>query len=386
MKSEIFKKLLQKYADGQELSHEEETQLSQAYNEFLEEELAVANKVPSYPGEEEKGIALRQKIDQQIAKRSTKRLHFHRFSQIAASLLLGFSLLASAYWLWTSRTEHKTELVKQEDILPGDNRALLTLADGSVISLHNAQKGTIATQNGVRIEKDDKGSIRYNANGQSETPELAMNTITTPKGGQYRITLPDGSIVMLNAASSLTYPAQFDNKERRVKMTGEAYFEVAKAADSKKKRIPFSVETDKQEIQVLGTHFNVNAYGDENAIMTTLVEGSVKVKSNSGQFALLKPGQQAIVANTLSVQQADIQQELAWVNGDFVFRGQMLESVFRQVERWYDVEVEYPPNIGKLRFNGMVSRSQPLSVIAKMIQATKKAHVTIKERRFIVTQ
>lgn len=385
MDNHIFKKLLEKYANGQELSPEEQALLREGYDHILNEEHSVVDNDPSLEPDEKRGIELRQKIDQRIAVRRTRRLQFRSLSRIAASLVLGFGLLWGAYWIWWNGTQDEQQLVQQIEILAGENKAKLTLADGSVISLDDAQNGTIATQGGVHIEKDADGNIRYRKGGNEEISTLAMNTIATPNGGQYRIVLPDGSVAMLNAASSLSYPVRFTEKERRVKMTGEIYFEIAKATDGNKKRIPFFVETDKQEVQVLGTHFNVNAYSNETAIRTTLVEGSVKVRSDNGQTALLKPGQQAVLAKELDVQQADIQQQLAWVNGDFVFRGETLESVVRQVERWYDVEVEYPPHIGKLRFNGMVSRSQPLSAIIKMIQSTKKAKVTIKERRLIVT-
>lgn len=383
MKDEVFKKITKKYAEGQELSPEEEAQARQAYDQLLEEELAITGENPSFSPDEKLGIALRQKIDQRIGIRRIKHFSFNRFAGIAAVLLLGVTLFAGLFWLWTGKTEQSVQLAKQKDILPGENKALLTLADGSVISLKDARNGTVATQNGVLIEKDDVGNIRYIADGKPDAGALEMNTIATPKGGQYRITLPDGSIAMLNAASSLSYPVHFDEKERRVKMTGEVYFEIAKVTDNRKKRIPFFVDTDRQSIQVLGTHFNVNAY--ENALRTTLVEGSVKIEAHNGKSTFLKPGEQAILAKELKVQEVDIKEELAWIHGDFIFRSETLESVFGQLERWYDIEVEYPPEIGKLRFNGMISRSQPLSSIVKMIQSTKKANVTIKERRIIVT-
>ncbi|MNL25924.1 fec operon regulator FecR [compost metagenome] len=169
-------------------------------------------------------------------------------------------------------------------------------------------------------------------------------------------------------------------------MTGEVYFEVAKVTQpNSAKRIPFFVESHKQVVEVLGTHFNINAYPDEKAIKTTLAEGSVRVKTLNGHSVLLQPGQQAVLEENLRVESADIRQQLAWKNGDFIFRGETLESALRQVARWYDVEVECPPQLGKLRFNGMVSRSQPLSMIIEMIQLTKQAKVTLKERRLIVT-
>lgn len=386
MDNDIFRKLLEKHASGQTLSPEEAVQLRQAYDQLLKEELTATIEEPSPGKDEQRGIAIRQRINQSIADRRTKRFRFDHIRRIAAVLLLGFTLSAATYWLWPAKMNNNDQLAKQEDILPGENKARLTLADGSVISLNDAQKGTIATQGGVHIEKDADDNIRYNAVGNPEVMPSAANTIATPNGGQYRVTLPDGSIAMLNAASSLSYPVQFSDKERRVKMTGEVYFEIEKMPmPGGKGNVPFFVETAGQEVQVLGTHFNINAYDNETAIRTTLVEGSVKIKSNDGQSALLKPGQQAVLAKQLIVQQADIEQQLAWVNGDFVFRGETLETILRQVARWYDIEVEYPPHIGKMRFNGMVSRSQPLSAIVKMIQSTKKATVTVKKRRFIVT-
>lgn len=386
MDKDILRKLLQQHADGQSLSPEEEAQLRQAYEQLMEEELAAGDEDPSLGPDDERGFAIRQNIDKRIAVRRMRRLGFGTFRRIAAVLVAGFTLFAGAYWFWTGRTTEDVQLAQQEDILPGSDKALLTLSDGSVISLADAQSGTIAMQGGVRVEKDAEGNIRYQAGSEQPSAALAGNTVSTPNGGQYRITLPDGSVAMLNAASSLSYPVRFSDKERRVKMTGEVYFEIEKLPlPGGKGNVPFFVEAAGQEVQVLGTQFNINAYRNEAAIRTTLVEGSVKVKSTDGQDVLLKPGQQAVLADKLEVQQADIRQQLAWVNGDFIFRGETLESVLRQVERWYDVTAEYPPHIGQLRFNGMVSRSQSLSTIVKMIQSTNKANVTIKERRLIVT-
>lgn len=322
-----------------------------------------------------------QQINERIADGSVvpllRRISWLRY----AAVFTGFVLLAGVTWLLTApQAADNRQMAQQTDILPGGHKATLTLANGSVISLEDAKNGTLATQDGMRIEKTKDGNILYSvANGNTQQAST-INTITTPKGGQYQVTLPDGTKAWLNAASSLSYPLHFDAKERRVKMTGEAYFEVAK-----NKNRPFIVESDKQEIQVLGTHFNVNAYPDEGMVKTTLAEGSVRVRARNGQSALLKPGQQAILNGDIQVKEADIAQQLAWKNGDFIFRGETLESVLRQVSRWYDVEVEYPHQLGNMRFNGMVSRAQPLSTIIAMIQSTKKATVSLKGRRLIVT-
>ncbi|WP_341838879.1 FecR family protein [Chitinophaga caseinilytica] len=378
MDNDIFKKLIQKQKDGLPLSPEEDALLRQWYDQLLEEALLETDDhIP-----EEQGRELRRRIDLAIAERTTKRFQIRDLRRIAAILLVGVTLLAGAFWFWPRKVVNDV----QADIMAGVNKASLTLADGSVIALDDMHDGPVAVQHGVRVEKESDGNIRYHDKGTQEAALPATNTITTPKGGQYRITLPDGSVARLNAASSLSYPVRFSGRERRVKMTGEVYFEISKQPmPGGAGNMPFFVESPGQEVQVLGTHFNINAYSDEPAVKTTLVEGSVKVTTGDGTSALLKPGQQTVLTNHLIVQPADIAQQLAWTNGDFVFRGETLEGVLRQVGRWYDVSVEYPPHIGQLRFSGMISRSQPLSAIVKMIQSTKKATVTIKERRLIVT-
>ncbi|AFD07227.1 FecR family protein [Solitalea canadensis] len=383
---DTLRKLLQKQANGKNLTSEEQAMLKQAYKELFEEEMAAAEDGMISVSDGERGRVIKQRIDDRISGQQRFYNNTSIIRRIAAIWLVGCTLFAGAYWLWTYNADTNNHLAQQQDILPGSDKALLTLADGTVKSLTDAQNGIVATQGGVRIEKDGNGNVRYFV-GPQEAESTAMNTIATPKGGKFQVTLPDGSKAMLNAASSLSYPVHFTGNERRVRMTGEVYFEIKKLVRPEGKgNIPFFVETDKQEIQVLGTHFNVNAYGDENTVRTTLVEGSVNVRCNSGQSVLLKPGQQAVLTGTLEVREADIQQQLAWVNGDFIFRGETLENVLRQVSRWYDVDVECPAHIGQLRFNGMVSRSQPISSIIKMIQSTKKAKVTLNERRFVVTE
>lgn len=302
-----------------------------------------------------------------------------------AAVLVGFMMLAGTVWLWLGRTDTSRQIVQQEDILPGQDKAMLTLADGSLISLSDVRSGIIALQQGVQVEKTEDGEVRYRT-GDQQQQTAETNTVSTPNGGQYRITLPDGSKAWLNASSSLTYPVQFSDNERRVKMTGEVYFEIARLKKPRsKENVPFYVQTEKQQIRVLGTHFNVNAYNNEPAVRTTLVEGSVRVEARHGQSVLLRPGEQAVLTDNIEVQRADIQQQLAWKDGDFIFKGETLESILRQVARWYDIEVEYPTHLGKLRYNGMISRSQPLSIIVEMLQTNKKVKAALKERRLIVT-
>ncbi|MGM1430194.1 FecR domain-containing protein [Sphingobacterium lactis] len=341
-----------------------------------------------------KATYLKHKVNERIAQAANRKQknswplgNLMRY----AAVFIGLVLLAGSIWFWKSEnTTDGSELVQHApDILPGGDKALLTLADGSVISLSDAQNGTIATQGGIRIEKDAEGNIRYLVDRKNQTSTLAMNTVATPNGGQYRITLPDGSQAWLNAASSLTYPVHFSKNERRVKMTGEVYFEIAKLKQTNgKDNVPFFVETDKQEIKVLGTQFNVNAYENEPFIQTTLVEGSVQVTaSKTGKQVRLQPGQQAILNGQLRVETADIQQQLAWKNGDFIFREENLQQVLRQVARWYNIEIICPDHLGQLRLNGMISRSKPLSTVIDMIETTHKDKIklALKERRLIVT-
>lgn len=309
---------------------------------------------------------------------------FSTWMKVAAALLV---LTSTTLLLYNYTHQTKVgELTRQgENILPGGDMAMLTLADGSTISLSDKPMGKLSLQDGLEVEKIKEGEIVYNSDKKNSGASYASNTITTPRGGQYHVTLPDGTKAWLNAESTLSYPLRFGEEGRKVKMTGEIYFEVAKVIRAGGRRVPFLVETDKQQVQVLGTHFNVKAYQDEPNVKTTLLEGSVKIISHNGQSALLHPGQLAVLTEQIEVTTADIDQELAWRNGDFIFKGETLESALRQVARWYNVEIECPEKLGRMRFNGMISRKQPLSTIIDMIQLTKMAKVTVKERRLIVT-
>lgn len=324
-----------------------------------------------------------------LNRKATRIIKLPSLIKIAAAIVLvmGSSLLI---WKIVGLNPKKEQLVKHMvKIEPGSDKALLALADGKMITLSDIAVGTtMELENGVLVEKKSDGDLVYHTANIKTASQTAYNTVITPNGGQYRVTLPDGSKAFLNAGSSLKYPLSFANNERRVKMTGEVYFEIAKRTFSngsgKKGHLPFYVETNKQEIQVLGTHFNVNAYPDETHIVTTLAEGSVRVKTENGNSVILKPGEQALVAEDISVRKVDVAVSLAWTNGDFVFKGETLQSVLRKVARWYDVETECPPELANLRFSGMISRSQSLSTIIDMLQITNKVKVTLTGRRLIV--
>ncbi len=330
------------------------------------------------------------RLQQQIKKRSDQ----HRFKKIgktvwfkiaAAVLAVG----AISLFLFRQQAPKETNAIVQQVGSPGKDAAILTLKDGSVISLTDIRNGSVvALQGGVEIQKNKNGELVYRAVEQDAAATAAVNKITTNRGNQYQVILPDGSKAFLNANSTLTYPLKFAQNARTVRMTGEIYFEISKLevqTGGDKKRIPFYVETAEQKIEVLGTHFNVNAYPDEPYTTTTLLEGSVRVTSlKRNESVLLKPGQRSLLSERLRIDHTDSSQDVAWTQGDFVFKGEELSSLLRKISRWYNVDVECPQRLEKLKFDGMVSRSQPLSSIIDMLEITGKVKIKLNGRRLIV--
>jgi len=313
------------------------------------------------------------------------KLKFHWIA-IAATVLL--FIMAGGYF-----TIHKKAVVQplaqnhllKRDTLIGNNKAILTLGNGKKIVLNDAKVGSLAVQGHVAITKAADGRIIYNATSQASTAratgEIANNSITTPKGGQYHVVLPDGSSVWLDAASSITYPPEFTGNKRQVELMGEAYFEVSK--DPTK---PFCVNVDnKQQIEVLGTHFNVQAYPDDRDVTTTLLEGSVKLLY-SNKHAILKPGQMAVndPDKSLLIKPADIYEVMAWKNNMFVFNNENIKSIMKRLARWYDVDVVFEGDMEKVNFFGNYSRSKSLANLLKNIELTEKVHFKIKGRRVTI--
>lgn len=278
----------------------------------------------------------------------------------AAAILL---LIVSGTWFFISRSQRQeVAITAVYDKAPGTDKALLTLSDGSVVALDSTGKGQIAGGN-TSIQQQG-GMLKYSAG----THAAGFNTLTTPRGGQFRVVLPDGTAVWLNAATSLRYPTAFNGNERVVVLRGEAYFEVAKNTDK-----PFRVQIDEHTaVEVLGTHFNIHAYSDENQISTTLLEGKVMMTRSDASLrrVVLNPGQQAVAGRgELALnKQVNIDQVMAWKNGMFNFEGIDLPSVLRQLSRWYDVEVVYEGKIPSRKFGGEMQRDLSLQQVLRILE------------------
>jgi ferric-dicitrate binding protein FerR (iron transport regulator) len=281
-----------------------------------------------------------------------------------------------------------------QDIAPGKSAATLTLANGRKILLSAMPSGELANESGVTISKTSDGEILYEIKEHSAAESGQHNLLSTAMGETYQVKLPDGSRVWLNAASSLKYPVSFSSlKDRRVELHGEAYFEVAKD-----KLHPFLVETDGQEVTVLGTHFNIKAYKQDKNIVTTLAEGSVRVGyqasawSDHGKIVykdevILSPGQQSLLkGETISVSKAALEESLAWKDGNFVFNDANIEKIMQDIARWYNIEVFYEGPFPTGAFSGNISRSKNISQILKALESTKLVHFKIEGRKVYVSK
>jgi len=325
--------------------------------------------------------AIHDKIEFESRPARRRMISFRRIA-IAASviglLLIGAFLLSNKIGKKELVTGEVNNHRFKDDVAPGGDKAILTLADGSTVVLDDAQNGTLAQQGSSKVIKLS-GKLMYDPTNKN-SKEIVYNTISTPNGGQYQLQLPDGSLVWLNATSSIHFPTSFIGRERRVEITGEAYFEVAKNRD-----MPFIVAVNGAEVQVLGTHFNVNAYSDEDDVKTTLLEGSVKFVSGANT-SMLKPGQQSqLTTNGLIkvVSNVDVDEVVAWKNGMFDFENAGIETVMRQLSRWYDVEIEYKGKTDDL-FIAEMRRNIKLSDALKALELTGKVKFEIQGKKIIV--
>lgn len=289
----------------------------------------------------------------------------------AAALIV---LAVGIYFLWQPAPLSVNELANTaKDIAPGYNKATLTIAGGNTVSLDSSSAGIEVGPQAVTY--DDNRTVK-GAGALNENPR--MLTLTTPKGGTYKLALPDGSVVWLNAASKLIFPSTFNKqKQRVVELEGEGYFEVAK-----NKQQPFVVKSNGQQVEVLGTHFNINTYADEPLIKTTLLEGSVRIGS-----IMLKPGEQAKNSGKgITVQQVDTDGAVGWKNNYIVFEDESIQGVMRKISRWYDVDITYEGELPDDDFGGRVSRQAYVSQVLKKLELTNKVHFKVAGRRIIVTK
>jgi transmembrane sensor len=329
---------------------------------------------------EELRLAMLLKVRQKAGLTDTPQPRYIRLVAryaIAASVLL--AVIASYFWVRTHSQRQVIQIASIKDIAPGQSGAILTLANGSHIVLDSTRNGELALQGATRVVKQ-QDELNYHEKSGPETSNLLYNTVATPRGHQYKLVLPDGTRVWLNAASSISFPVAFSGDRREVSITGEAYFEVVR--DAKR---PFHVHSDGADIDVLGTCFDLMSYKDEGLIQATLLEGSIKVL-RSEKARVLTPGQQAIVANEangIAVQQADTALSVAWKNGLFQFQNDDIHTVMRQLSRWYDVDVQYIGTVSS-HFIATIPRDLPVSQMFKILEQTGGAHFSIDGRKIIV--
>lgn len=380
MTKEEYTNLYEKYLAGK-CNAEEQAELEN-YQDSLELQEQQWDSSTLGNSEEIKQ-SIQEDLNYSIQEHSRNRIFRIRAWKSAAAAIL-ILLTAGIYYYQISSEPVivKTEIPRfKNDVAPGNNKAILTLDDGSTIDLDDAKTGILASESNIDIKKTGAGQLEYTAGTQS-AKTVKYNILSTPMGGEYQLVLPDGSKVWLNSGSTLRFPTAFIGSERIVELKGEAYFEIAKNT-----KMPFLVRTNNaMDIKVLGTQFNVMAYDDEKNINTTLIEGSVEVLKGSGK-TMLKPGQEAILnrgSGNIKVAPADLEQAIAWKNGYFIFYNENIESIMRKVSRWYNVDIAYQGNLSNKDFVGTISRNKNVSELLKMLELTGAIHFSIDGRRITV--
>lgn len=325
------------------------------------------------------------KIVQIIPEQRSPKFYQSKWIKIAAAVLVFFT--AGLLFFQYEKSSIKISASQPNNnsaslILPGSKKATLRTSNGKVILLNDVANGVLDQTNAGNVVKINTGQIVYhNSDHGSNASPLVYNTLSTPKGGEYQLVLPDGTKIWLNAASSITYPTAFTGKERRVTLTGEAYFEVAK--DKEK---PFYVNVNNTQIRVLGTHFNIEAYNDDNEMTTTLLEGSVQVTKNKA-VSFLQPGQKAVIPNNsdkIAVSNANIREAIAWKEGYFIFDDEDITGIMKKVSRWYDVSVSYQGSVDDQKFGGTFYRAKSITELLQYLEKIGKVHFAVEGRRIIV--
>jgi ferric-dicitrate binding protein FerR (iron transport regulator) len=363
----LFSLLLKKYREG--TASEEEIRFLETYYDLFESNEDLITE-ENEAGFSDLKSAIRDNIAAEITRQQapvkTPVRWLYRLSAAAAVLLL----ISAGSWYWLHEKKHSSGTrANMQSAVKITDKPTLQLANGTVIELTDSSSGQIAEQQGIIIRKEKNGSLVYESAPEhllKGEQSVSENVLSTPKGTKYKVVLPDGSQVLLNAASSLRYPASFATDNRTVILNGEAYFDVA--ADAQR---PFIVEAGQQKVQVLGTSFNINAYTDEPDIRTTLLQGAVKVSSGNNSCTLA-PGQQASTAReegaAVSKLHADTEKEIAWINNMFSFKNDDLQFIMRQISRWYNVEIKYDGKVSAEKFVGEISRSSNLSDVLRILE------------------
>jgi ferric-dicitrate binding protein FerR (iron transport regulator) len=308
---------------------------------------------------------------------------------LAAAVITGLLITSIVFYFRKTAPLPKTDLVHApvNGIKPGGNKAILTLANGSVIVLDSMGNGSLGMQGHTKIVKLDNNQLVYKASKSGESPKKALyNTIATPNGGQYKIVLPDGSTVWLNAASSIRFPISFTGKDREIEMRGEAYFEIVKQPGR-----PFIIKIMAPsamggKIEVLGTSFNISAYQDESAVSTTLLEGSLRWQKGN-ESIVMEPGERVIVnekGKTSLLKGVNTDEVIAWKNGLFNFEASDIQIVMREIARWYDIEVYYKAPVSA-HFMGTISRQADISEVLRMLESTGEVHFSVEGRKVYVS-
>lgn len=377
-----FNELLQKFHQGA-LTPSESALLESWYSHYAAQSADVMDDEDL----ESSVLALRSKLDldnKPFIKRLWPRI---AIASAVALMVIGAFFFRSSF-VGSGKVSSDYEMA---DIVPGKNGATLTLASGQKILINDALAGNIASESGVKISKTKDGQIIYEVTERG-TDKIEYNTLTTTRGEQTQVRLPDGSLVFLNAASSLRYPTSFaKSTQRRVGLTGEGYFEVAK-----NKGQPFVVSVANQQVEVLGTHFNINAYSDERLVRTTLLEGSVKVAlvlATSGSVAgnvkarVLKPGQQSVLDEKgIEVVDVELDEVVAWQQGYFSFYDEDIASIMRKVSRWYNIDVEYSGQLPHNGFDARITKYSSIKEVLGKLEKTGDVHFKIEGRRVIVSK
>lgn len=366
-----------------------ENNIPQAFNDHIQQLIQDFDHKELHPSVEWESLyqQIQDKAWPEGEKETVKILRRSIWPRIAVAACILLILGAGAYFWPPSSIPPKNIVVNSKptplnnDVSPGMNGAILTLANGSHVILDSAGNEMLDAQGSAKLQNRN-GQLSYHNELAAKGGEVLYNTMTTAKGRQYRLMLADGSKVWLNASSSITYPTSFTGNQRKVTITGEAYFEIAHDVTK-----PFSVSANGTEVLVLGTHFNINAYSDEADVKTTLLEGKVKISStDNGKWSMLKPGQQASIShesNKIVVEAVDLQEVVAWKDGLFIMKKADISSIMRQIARWYDVEIFYPDGVPPGKISGDLPRNMNLSKVLEVMELSG-FHFAIEGKKVVV--